>query len=126
MGNRWGVSPVVIVTRRRQPAGSSVMVGKTAMSSRVTWPATTGCWDAWVRGWTGRSSVPPGAVQVRPVSRARWEPARAPDERGTLSPPGETASIVAASSVSAVVDVRYTVASTGPPTICGESNGAVV
>jgi hypothetical protein len=70
--------------------------------------------------------VPPGATQDRPESTARWEPARAPEERGTLSPLGETASTVAASSVSVVVEVVYNVASIGPATIWGEVNGVVV
>ncbi len=59
-------------------------------------------------------------------SSARWDPTSAPDESGTLSPPGETASTVAASSVSVVVEVVYTVASIGPATIIGDENGVVV
>ena len=63
-----------MVTRRRQPAGSSVMVGKTWMSWRVTCPGTTGCADAWVKGWTGRSTAPEDVVQVLVASSARMRP----------------------------------------------------
>ena len=120
------MSPVVMVTRRRQPVGSSAMVGKTAMSCRVTWPGTIGCCDACVSGCTGSRIAPDDVVHVRLGSRARWSPSSAPDDSGTLSPDGETASTVAASSVSVPFEVVYKVASIGPATTSGESTGAVV
>src|SRR5580692_2249604 len=125
-GYRCGVSPVVMVTRSRQPAGISVMVGKTWMSWRVTCPGTTGCADAWVKGWTGRSTAPEDVVQVLVASSARIDPSNAPDDMGRLSPVGERASTVAASSVSVVADVTYTVASIGPASTSGEVYGAEV
>ena len=126
VGKRCGVSPVVMVTRRRQPVGSSAMVGKIAMSCRVTWPGTMGCDDACVKGCTGSNVAPEDVVQVRLGSKARWSPSSAPDDNGTLSPEGETASTVAASSVSVPLEVVYKVASIGPATTTGEPTGAVV
>src|ERR1700722_13580694 len=125
-GSRCGLSPVVTVTRRRQPAGTSVMVGYTAMSWRVSWPGTTAAADCWVRGWTGSSTAPDAVVHVRVGSVARSEPSRAPEDMGKLVPLGATASTVAASSVSEVFAFTYTVASIGPATTSGAANGVDV
>ena len=100
------MSPVVTVTRRRQPAGSSVIVGYTWMSSRVTWPGTTAACDEDVNGCTGNSTAPDDVVHVCVVSSARSDPSSAPDDIGKLSPEGDTASTVAASSVSDVFACR--------------------
>ncbi len=109
-----------MVTRRRQPAGNSVMVGKIWMSSRVTWPGTTGCAATAGQGMDRQQREPvPDVVHVCVLSSARFDPSNAPEDMGRLSPVGDTASTVAASSVSVVFDVMYTVASIGPATTSG-------
>ena len=72
-------------------------------------------------GCTGSNRSPPATRSSSDrLSTARCEPASAPEDSGTLSPVGETASTVAASSVSVVVEVVYTVASIGPATTSGD------